>query len=97
MYAADVNRKSSIRTTSIEIQTIGSAKTVFVSVKCSITPRPRYIYALTASNAIKLGIPRLGAGGGVQLDKLHPDLKEKVENLNCGQRRLNWGTRFALG
>mmetsp|Transcript_21277 Transcript_21277/g.32309 ORF Transcript_21277/g.32309 Transcript_21277/m.32309 type:complete len:327 (-) Transcript_21277:306-1286(-) len=40
-------------------------------------------YALTGSAIIKLGRVRLGARGA-NLEKIHPKLKGKVENINCG-------------
>ena len=38
-------------------------------------------------------VARLGLGG-VKPNKLHPSLKGKIENVNCGQKWLNWTPRF---
>lgn len=54
----------------------------------------RQDYALAGSTVQKLGVGRLGQGG-VKQNRLHEKLKQKVENLNCGQKWLNWGINFA--
>lgn len=42
----------------------------------------RFDIALIASTITHLGKKRLGARGA-NLEKMHPELKEKVENINC--------------
>lgn len=52
-------------------------------------------FALTGSRwVLNRGTRRLGAWGAEESDKLHPKLRERVENYNYGQK-LNWTTRFA--
>ena len=51
-------------------------------------------YALLGSTVQKLGTGRLGLGGTDE-SKVHPELKGKVVNVNCGQKWLNWGMNFA--
>ena len=55
----------------------------------------RQDYALTGSTIVKLGTGRLGASGVPDMDKVHPDIKGKVENINAGQKWLNWTPNFA--
>ena len=54
----------------------------------------RQDYALTGSTVTKGFTGRLGASGA-RVDKLHPELVGKVQNLNCGDKWLNWGLNFA--
>ena len=54
----------------------------------------RQDFALVGSTAVKFGVGRLGAGGA-RKSKLHPDVKDEIENINCGRKWLNWTPRFA--
>jgi esterase/lipase superfamily enzyme len=52
-------------------------------------------FALTGSSAVKLGTGRLGASGVPDMNKVHPDIKGKIKNINAGRKWLNWSLDFA--
>lgn len=104
MAAADVNgnmfNKEYIEADSIQNDKDEGRRDDALTLKKMLAPTGKIFliqnkndFALTASTITKLGVPRLGATT-LDRDKLHEELKDKVETKDANSW-LNWAASFA--